>query len=76
MTRKEGEILRLRHAILRARASLEGLEIAISLGGPIGYDVGESVVSSATAIFGCIAKHDAFELAERDASDDASDEVP
>ncbi len=66
-TRREGERVRVRHAIERMRAHLGGLEVALRLPTPIGTEAAEGITRTALEIAMNIAKHDAYDQAERDA---------
>lgn len=68
LSRKEGERVRLWHAIERLRTTLESLEQALTTTHPIGNDVAQAVTMTAQEIAMQIAKYDAFDLAEQDAA--------
>lgn len=64
-TRSEGELVRLKHLIARMRTTMQSLESAMSHPGiPFG-DTGVSV--TANELVTCLARHDAYLLAEGDA---------
>ena len=64
MLRSEAERVRLKHAISRMRGILDGLEMAMRLPGPIGYEASNALVLGTAEVTGQIAKHDAFVLVE------------
>lgn len=67
MSRAAGELVRLRHLVDRMRATLDGVDLAIRIGGGIGQDTTQVVLTTAGSIATTIATHDAFVLAQRDA---------
>ena len=73
MKRSDGERTRLVHSIAQLRASIEGLEVGLRLGGPLGLEPAQTITQWAIAIACQIAKHDAFQLAESDTVCDHSD---
>ena len=62
--RSEGERERLQHALTRARATLNSLETALTLPGPIGHETAQALVTSALELAMLIARHDAFSQVE------------
>jgi hypothetical protein len=66
-----GERERLEHSIRRLRGQLDALEISVRCAGPISADIGQCLVQGALNIATTIARHDAFDLAEQDAQEDA-----
>lgn len=68
MTRKEGEIVRLREALSRHLALVDSLEVAINHDVPLG-EAAVVVVDSAIRLATTAARFDAFMLAEQDAGD-------
>lgn len=64
--RSEAETIRIRHSVTILRAVLDSVDIAVSLGGPIGSDLAQTVLTSGSVLAMQIAKHDAFELYEQD----------
>ncbi len=67
MSRADGERVRLVHSIARMRATLDGLELAIGMGGPVGLEAAQAVILTATEIALQVAKLDAYDLAAADA---------
>ena len=65
MSRRSGELVRLEHTLARIRAHCDGIEIAMRLGGPIGADAAQGIAHTGVEAAMLIAKHDAYELAER-----------
>jgi hypothetical protein len=62
--RSDGEKVRLAHVLDRMRAMLESFYVPKT--GPIGQDVAQAIQLTANEFASIIAKHDAYELAERD----------
>ncbi len=65
-SRSAAEQVRLKHSIAILREVLNSVDIAIHLGGPIGSDLAQTVLTSASVLAMQVAKHDAFELYEQD----------
>jgi hypothetical protein len=63
--RSRGERIRLEHATARLHASLGAPDTALTMSGPIGHEAAQAIVTNAIEIAMLIARHDAFEIAER-----------
>lgn len=74
MTRSAGERERLAHSLSRLRASVESVEMALALGGPVGQDA-QVIVQTAVEVASQLWRLDAFQLAEEDAESPPSSEV-
>jgi hypothetical protein len=72
--RREGEAVRLRHTLARLRAHCDSIEIAMRLGGSIGGDTAQGIAQTGVEAAMLIAKHDAYELAARDAAPPSNSE--
>jgi len=67
MKRSECERIRICHALDRARATLNAIDIALRVDAPVGIDLAQQVVAMGTDIGLLLAKLDAYQRAEDDA---------
>ena len=70
MNRSQGERVRLEHSLQRLRAQIDAIEVALRLPGPVGLDIAQGLMEGAGEIAMQIAKHDAYDLFEKEVEKD------
>lgn len=65
--RSEAERVRLEGSIRNLRGLIDGVETAVKLGGPIGTDVAQALLTGSASLALQLARHDAYDLYEQDA---------
>lgn len=58
---EKGEMLRIRDQIVNMRAALHGLQLALGLPGPIGFDASQAILNEAGRIVMSVAKLDTLQ---------------
>jgi hypothetical protein len=66
VTRREGEIVRLRHQVKRLRDLIRGLEIGVEMGDVPLVETAIAVADASSVVVAIAAKADAFQRAEED----------
>lgn len=70
-TRSGAERVRVRGSLQHLRGLLDGIETALTFGGPVGTDVAQALLLGASSLALQLARHDAYDMYEQDAKNRA-----